>query len=176
MRKTFAVAGTILVGLLVALAAIVYLVNQFHHPTPLPPTQAAPEQPPAPPPPATDAVVIAIAEPIQETETTFFATAETVVREAQLNIERDQLREQLEGRYPPILIGDNVALRMANGFVHRGRYLGMRDGIAVVSDNGERIRVPIAELDRESRLRADPEARELLVEQRLQQMQGVPSL
>ena len=177
MGRKLAIGGAVLVSVLVAVAAIVYLINQFQHDAPQPPPQTITELPPTPALPAPPEVVITDLPDAmdKQAELEIRAAAAQAEQEARLSVERDQLRAQLEERFPAINIGESVALRMANGFVHRGRYLGMRDGIAVVSEGGERTRLPIAELDRESRLRVDPEARELLVEQRLQQTQGAPS-
>ena len=83
---------------------------------------------------------------------------------------RHALRVSLDERVPPYQIGDEVELRRMNGFVHRGELVAIRDGVAMVVDGEIRERVPVNELDRDSRLLVDQEFRDRLVESRLRAM------
>lgn len=83
---------------------------------------------------------------------------------------RRRLQEGLDERMPMYAVGDEVALRRTDGLVHRGQLAGVRDGHALVVDGERRERVRIDELDRDTRLRLDPELRERRIKHRMQQL------
>lgn len=107
------------------------------------------------------------AEPVDDHSDEEMDTVDTQQEEADL---RRALRDSLNQRVPAHQIGDEVALRRMNGFVHRGELVAIRDGMALVVDGEIRERVPLNELDRDSRLLVDEAFRERLVESRLQGM------
>lgn len=191
ISHTLVVVAGVLISVVVAALAIVILVNIFKSdPAPVPPLPT--EETPAQPLPAhleeSEAPVPAEPDTIEprpelepdkpvdpKTETDEDEPPEEPAKsevdlEAEKAAVRRSLRESLDDRVPPHLIGDNVALRRLNGFVHRGKLVAIRDGMALVVDGEIRERVPLNELDRDSRLLVDEEFRERLVESRLRAM------
>jgi len=77
--------------------------------------------------------------------------------------ERDRLRERirqrleawLAKRYPPFEKDGQADLRLKSGIVHRGRFLGVKQDVVVIVKAGKPMELPLADLDRPSRLRVD---------------------
>lgn len=77
---------------------------------------------------------------------------------------REEIRRKFEAAEPLWGEGDAVALRRRNGVVTQGTFVrfGRRDGVRfalVERDDGERVEVPLAELDAPSRRRIDTDFR-----------------
>ncbi len=190
ISHTVAVVAGVIISTIIAAAAIVILVNVFKSdlkPVPAPLTEETPAQPPPKhmaepeiPVPAEPEEIEPIAAPepedvaeeelaLDDEEPEDAAVQKVDLEEEQARLRRS-LRDSLDDRVPPHLIGDKVALRRLNGFVHRGTLVGIRDGMALVVDGEIRERVPLKELDRDSRLLVDEEFRERLVDSRLRGM------
>jgi len=184
----------VVVSVVITAVAIVVLLNVFRSDDPSPPPTTTPVDP-APPQPAHVAVPADVApepaervetppapepEPIDPSEAVDPPLEEEIDDEDAIQDEADprqqeeelrrSLRDALDERVPPRRIGDTVELRRLNGFVHRGELVAIRDGVALVVDGEIRERVPLQELDRDSRILVDEEFRERLVNSRLRGM------
>lgn len=81
---------------------------------------------------------------------------------------RARLVKSLDQSRPLYVYGDSVELRRKNGRMHRGVFLGVYDDLALVVYGDIRDRVPLDELDRDSRIRTDPVYRERMIEARIE--------
>ncbi len=81
---------------------------------------------------------------------------------------RRRLTETLDERFPLFKRGDEVELRQLNGFVHRGTLVSVQGNQALVVFEDLRAVVNIEELDRDSRMRIDPDFRRRMIESRTQ--------
>lgn len=81
---------------------------------------------------------------------------------------RRRLTDQLDERFPLYRRGDEVELRQLNGFVHRGTLVSVQGKQALVVFEDLRAVVNVEELDRDSRMRIDPEYRRRMIESRTQ--------
>ena len=72
--------------------------------------------------------------------------------------------QQLDRRSPMFVKGESIALRRANGMMHRGFFIGVQGTNAVLLAGKERIEVPLAVLDQPSRIRSDEAYRKKWVE------------
>lgn len=70
------------------------------------------------------------------------------------------LEAQLDKKYPRYAKGEAIALRKSNGMVQRGTLDVVTLTLVVLIQNGRHTEIPLAELDRETRLRCDPVYRE----------------
>ncbi len=200
MSHTLLVIIAVVVSVVIAAGAILILMNVFKKGDPQPIAAVSEDTPPAPPQPAHVGVpeeavperpeaveppveVTEEPEPLEEPDALEEAVEEEIAEvveqveeeeivdpEREMEEMRESLRLSLDDRVPPHLIGDTVVLRRMNGFVHRGELVAIRDGVALVVDGEIRERVPLQELDRDSRLLVDMEFRERLVESRLRAM------
>jgi len=86
--------------------------------------------------------------------------------------ERIRLRERIEHRltkwlaekYPPFQKDEEAALRLRSGIVYRGRFLGVKEDVVVIVRDGQPLEIPLADLDRPSRLRSDSSFRRKYLE------------
>jgi len=74
-----------------------------------------------------------------------------------------KIRRQLDEKYPMLVKNEKAVLRRKTGRIHRGEYLGHRDGMAVLLKNGRSEDVPFKSLQRFDRIRCDREYREQLI-------------
>lgn len=74
-----------------------------------------------------------------------------------------QLTQALNARYPLYVLGGQAVLRQNNGLVYRGEIIALGTNAVTVKTEMGIKEIPFAALDKESRLRCDPEARKRLV-------------
>lgn len=179
-----AVLLSVVLGLMVSAIAIVALLNIFmdRDPAPEPPTHEQPAPSPLGMPEDTvektvesdekvDDELVEKASPIEPEPAIEIAEPDPFEEEA-LRHQREQelrvgLRSILDERVPLRQVGDEVALRQQNGFIHRGRIVSMRVDRLAIIDEGERTVVIYDQLDANSRAAVDPVYREVMIEQRL---------
>lgn len=80
-----------------------------------------------------------------------------------------QFTETLNARYPLYERGAYAVLRQNNGLVHRGEVLVLSTNSVTLKTEMGIKEIPFAALDRESRIRCDPEARRRLIALRVDQ-------
>lgn len=81
-----------------------------------------------------------------------------------------QLTQALNARYPMYARGGQAVLRQNNGLVHRGEVIALGTNAVTLKTETGIKEIPFAALDKESRLRCDPEARRRLVALRVNQV------
>jgi hypothetical protein len=80
---------------------------------------------------------------------------------------RDQLAVRLERQYPLYERDQEVVLRQGNGRIRRGRYLGNKGDVLVLVEGHSTAEIPLASLDRDTRLRCDEKFRAAFVRSHL---------
>ncbi|HIE10503.1 MAG TPA: hypothetical protein EYP62_02710 [Kiritimatiellae bacterium] len=75
-----------------------------------------------------------------------------------------RLTKWLEERYPPFQKDEEAGLRLRSGIVYRGRFLGVKGDVVVIVRGGRPLEIPLADLDRPSRLRSDTSFRRKYLE------------
>ncbi len=86
--------------------------------------------------------------------------------------EREQLEKyrawvtaKLDEKYPTFTHNQTVAIRLKSGIVYRGRFLGRKNEVIVILQKDATSReIPIASLDRPTRVRCDPAFRRKYIE------------
>lgn len=165
-RLVIVIAAAVAAGVLAGAVAI--KIGRRPAPAPTPPAVAQVPQPaPGPPPPPAPAPaqtggVPAAAEPPAEPEGP--SPEELAHTEALYRLE---LHQELDRRLPMCEKDTEVALRMDNGLVCRGTFVGVKHGVAVIMQDGNSQEIPLQELDRTSRLRIDKDYRDRLVDFRV---------
>ena len=181
------VAG--LIVLIVAALAIVFLRASSPSPTPVPvqpapapeaaPVAADPQPAPAPDPAPTEPAAVEPA-PVEPAAVAIATEPEPVepepppapaidwdAVEAQVRLRATQ---ELDRRAPPYEPGEAVELRMANGFVHKGLFRGIGDGLLTLEFATNDVRqLALKDMDRATRLRAEPDYRARYLDYHLQQ-------
>ncbi len=176
------VAGLVIVG------GLVYTLWLKPSRTSAPVVQPAPASPVAEAPapvsePPAESALSAPAEPsvpvagvVTDAVTSAVATTTSVVvaeesdesaaqREADL---RQKVEIYLDRTQPRFAVGEAVALRRANGIMHRGVYEGVSSTNAVLGMGTNRVDVPFMVLDQPSRLRCDEAFRSKWIEYQVQ--------
>jgi ribosomal protein L40E len=77
---------------------------------------------------------------------------------------RDRVGLRVDRRYPRFERDEQVALRLRNGLVHRGTYLGVKNNTVVLIQEEGSKEVPLDDLDRTTRLRCDTAFRERFID------------
>jgi hypothetical protein len=80
---------------------------------------------------------------------------------------RERLAAQLDKRFPVFKRDQDVSLRGNNGIVHRGTYIGVTKGNAILMVDDGPAEVPLKSLDRQTRIRCDKVYRDRYIEYRV---------
>ena len=174
VRWLIAGAGVIIVVMLVKTFLRPHAISEIAAPPPAAwvepaaaPAAEAAKPEPAPAPAETNAAPAPLPVPAAPVETNQAAAAPEVDPEELARLEADyraSLKGRLDQQQPLYRPGDLVELRKVSGLVIRGTLKGAdARGAVVVREEGEAV-VPLAELDRESRIRCDAEFRDKFIE------------
>ncbi|HBA83208.1 MAG TPA: hypothetical protein DCZ95_03850 [Verrucomicrobia bacterium] len=166
-------------GFAVAMALVLVVFKQRTAPPP-PPALAAQDslatpasENPAPALVSTGDAAQALTTSLSSTAAVVTATSDRSLTNGSSNVflEKDvraKLSAQLDERFPIYKPGDSVALRRANGLIHRGEFRGLDGTNVVLMAASNRIEAPVDVLDQPSRLRCDPAYRIKWLEYTLQ--------
>jgi len=80
---------------------------------------------------------------------------------------RDKMFTELERKYPVYQKKQQVKLRQGNGRIRRGEYLGIKSNILVLVEGSSAAEIPLALLDRDTRLHCDEAFRKQYIHSRL---------
>jgi hypothetical protein len=178
-KQTYLVA----IGVGIAVAVGLFFWLQTNQPAQAPTAPAVPAEPAAPEPseiteePADELPAeLAIADTSSRANTEEAVSAATDIEPlgdtAARAARRAELTAQLDANRPMYAIGDSIQLVMANGFVHRGELIAIREGVVLVREGDQRLQVPMAEMQRRSRIQVDQGERERMIDDRLNQEFG----
>lgn len=104
-------------------------------------------------------------------EDEMLAIQETTLRDAEAGgfsaedrARYDACAQKLDERYPLYAINDYVKMRRLNGLILRGQFIGVKDDVVLLLQNGQIQNILLTQLDRDSRIRIDPVFREKAIQ------------
>lgn len=123
----------------------------------------------APAPEPVEVPAIEPAAPSVVTEQQPAAPAQTPEMQAEILAQREQkLRAELDQKSPLLQKDEQVTLVARNGRVYRGKFFGIKDGVAVIAAEAGFEEVAFDQLSHDSRLRCDKAYRDEFIKRRVQ--------
>ena len=164
----------LLVGVIIVVGIAKSFMDGEKGDTAMPDVAAPPPEQPAP---AVEEAPVPEEPAEPDTQVSESAVEETVEEEAEqidwVALEqrlRERMRSTMDAKQPLFRPGEDIKMRRGSGIIQSGKLMRTTHSEAVILQEGQEVTVPLAELDRATRIRADRDYRERYAQYQVQVM------